>query len=267
MSHPLSTFFNTGGFLTFDDVGCVEMERLWATPQGLIKQRDLRDDQPETRLGPPACTTARNPKTGLRCSFGGAAEVSTFDPLPWNDTSSWAAIDQLLPPAMGMLAGMVYSLPVGFGRALPIIPFHPSVVEQARTIIDQLPPIVATTTTTTAAARPVSMCAHVRRGDLAHRQPPIAKVVQDILRFMASAEPRYRVGKLFLIHNANASEVEDLQRGLPPGTQFSCVSEKWAMCASSTLQVAVEQSVCAMTDIFLGSRSSSFSGTTTTSTL
>ncbi|ELR24796.1 uncharacterized protein ACA1_174570 [Acanthamoeba castellanii str. Neff] len=235
------------------------MESLWATPQGLIKQRDVRKDNPETLLGPLACTTAHHPKTGLRCSFGGAAEVRALDSLQWNDTSSWAAIDQPLPPAMGMLAGMVYSLPATFGQALPVIPFHPAVVEQARTVIDQLPAIVAANTTNSAAARPVSMCAHIRRGDLASRQPPIAKVVLDILRFMASVEPRYRVGKLFLIHNANASEGEDLQNGLPPGIQFSCDSEKWAMCSSSTLQIAVEQAACSMTDLFLGSRGSSFS--------
>jgi hypothetical protein len=81
---------------------------------------------------------------------------------------------------------------------------------------------------------------------------------------------REGINKLFISHNANATEAEFMRRVLPNGTQFGCDPKRWSECGddpSGWQRITTDQAICSRADIFLGSRYSSFTGSLATHTL
>lgn len=217
------------------------MQYVWAAPEEL--------NQRATSLGPSTCLNA------FRCSFGGAEEVR---PLALDKhQSSWDALDRTMPERMALTAVGLHKLHVG---ERVVVPFQPRLVDVARRILAELPRITDMEVHETQ-AEAISMCVHVRRDDVAAKMPSLNSTVSFLLRTMNAVRPFFAVEKLVVIHDAHPDEVDFIRANLPRGTLVGCDGKKWPECRSAVGRIVVEQALCSLADIFIGSQVSTFTST------
>jgi hypothetical protein len=195
-------------------------------------------------LGAAECTSSGG------CHFAGAQSVVQFDD-PRAELADVAA--------MTITDNACFFLPVPADE-FPVMPFHPDIRREAAGVWHDLQTI---SYDGRSRAANLTLCAHVRREDMAHLQPPLEQVVSEIMERVVSSKG---VAKLYVSHNANSTELEFLYRGLPAGTQFGCDVVRWPGCGVKSdgwRRLITEHAICAQADIFIGSPRSSFTGTPT----
>jgi hypothetical protein len=228
-----------GGFLRSDELPlptCSIVPRVYAS-------RLTTDAAALRNRGAAECTSGG-------CHFAGAQSVVQFDD-PKAELADIAA--------MTVTDSACFFLPVPADQ-FPVMPFHPDIRREAAAVWHDMQTI---SYDGRSRAAKLTLCAHVRREDMAHLQPPLEQVVSEIMERVVSSKG---VAKLYVSHNANSTELKFLYRGLPAGTQFGCDVMRWPGCGLKSdgwQRLITEHAICAQADIFIGSPRSSFTGTHT----
>jgi hypothetical protein len=222
---------SSGGYVMPNQVECMVVPHVYASNWS-------ERPTPRTRLGPAVCND--------QCSYAGAKSVVLI-----RDPVEEAGHERVM--AMTYDACDFYPVPA---ERFPAMPFHPDWRRLAGRVWRDLAPLQYRGKKADAKK---TLCAHLRREDRSNVQPSLITTVAFIMTYMQA----HGIDKLFISHNANATEVEFLQQALPQGAQFGCDSERWSACGddpSGWQRITTDQAICSHADFFLGSRRSSFTG-------
>ncbi len=167
-----------------------------------------------------------------------------------------AAVDLARVPVLAMPPTAAFQMSVPLDE-FPVLPFTVAIVESARAVLAGLRPLDTGPATSFWTSQVVSMCVHLG-WDLVRWKPTLEDVVTEI-RTMAAQRG---VRRLFVATTANATaDRAYLAANLPGGTDMGCDPVKWPQrCQSSARQAVTEMAVCALTDLFVGSPFSTFTG-------